>query len=186
MDDQSIKSLEKLIPVPFVRYTHLNHEPASDKKVLILDTMGMLSGIYHYGDFALIGGGFKDGIHSILEPASFSLPLFFGPHHKPFPEAEEMIQSGGAFEVSDRKSFETSFLPLFENENNRTKAAEAVRSFINNHKGASACISDRLISLFLLSNAHHIQNERIFHSGLPVGFIPSAGTPVTGVHIAIE
>ena len=43
-------------------------DPSLEKaKVLIIDNIGMLSSIYHYGKMAHIGGGFGSGIHNILE-----------------------------------------------------------------------------------------------------------------------
>ncbi len=41
-----------------------------------------------------MGGGFSGSLHNILEPATFGLPVLFGPKHKRFPEAEQFIQAG--------------------------------------------------------------------------------------------
>ena len=103
------------MPVKSIRYSESKNQDLHDVQVLVLDTMGMLSSIFKYGDFALIGGGFKDGIHSILEPASSFLPLFFGPRHQPFPEAKTLIESGGAFEVNTSEEFEAAFESVYQN-----------------------------------------------------------------------
>ena len=53
---------------------------ANEQRVLIIDNIGMLSSLYAYGDMAFVGGGFqKSGIHNILEPAIYGLPICFGP-----------------------------------------------------------------------------------------------------------
>ena len=42
-----------------------------------------------------VGGGFGDGIHSLLEPAAWGCPVIFGPLHTKFPEAQGLIDAGG-------------------------------------------------------------------------------------------
>jgi 3-deoxy-D-manno-octulosonic-acid transferase len=48
---------------------------------------------------AYIGGGFGVGIHNILEPAAFGLPVFLGPKYSKFKEAKDLVELKGAFEV---------------------------------------------------------------------------------------
>ena len=74
----------------------------TDIKVLIIDNIGMLSGLYKYGEIAFIGGGFdKGGIHNILEPAVFGLPVIIGPVYEKFVEAREMVALKYAFPVNN-------------------------------------------------------------------------------------
>lgn len=71
-------------------------------QVLIVDKMGMLARIYRYGAAAFVGGAVGGtGLHNIIEPAAYGLPLFFGRQHKKFPEAEQMIRIGIAKEVGN-------------------------------------------------------------------------------------
>ena len=58
--------------------------------------MGLLSRIYRFGEIAIIGGGFKSGIHNILEAAVYGMPVYFGPNYKFFLEAWDLIEKGGA------------------------------------------------------------------------------------------
>lgn len=62
--------------------------------LLILNTMGMLSSMYQYADFALIGGGFSGALHNILEPAVWGCQVSFGPKITKFPEAQDFINEG--------------------------------------------------------------------------------------------
>ena len=62
-----------------------------DKTVAVVNTVGHLSYLYQYADVAWIGGGFGKGIHNILEPAVFGIPVFFGPKFQRFREAVDMI-----------------------------------------------------------------------------------------------
>jgi 3-deoxy-D-manno-octulosonic-acid transferase len=80
-----------------------------NSQVLIIDSIGVLSRLYRYGRWAYVGGGFGNGIHNILEPAVYGLPVFFGPNWKKFNEAKNLLQTGGAFCINDFNSLYTSF-----------------------------------------------------------------------------
>jgi 3-deoxy-D-manno-octulosonic-acid transferase len=69
--------------------------------VLIIDSIGILSSIYKYGNLAYIGGGFGSGIHNILEAVAYGLPVMFGPNYQKFKEANELIALGGAKSISN-------------------------------------------------------------------------------------
>lgn len=76
-----------------------------EKKVAVVNTVGQLSFLYRYADVAWVGGGFGKGIHNILEPGVFSIPVFFGPNYQRFREAVEMCQVGGALSVTKDQLF---------------------------------------------------------------------------------
>jgi 3-deoxy-D-manno-octulosonic-acid transferase len=95
IDSANIERLEKLFKVKCVRFSEYS-EIHADARVLILDNIGMLSSAYHYAYIAAIGGGFGKGIHNILEPACWGIPVMFGPRYKNFKEAVDLLSSGGA------------------------------------------------------------------------------------------
>lgn len=74
--------------------------------ILILDTIGQLTNAYQYADLAYIGGGFTGKLHNILEPGAFGIPIFFGPKHARFPEAQLFLDHEVAFTIEDSYSFE--------------------------------------------------------------------------------
>lgn len=82
-----------------VRYTEADGKNITRSRVLILDTIGILSRAYRYGDIAYIGGAFKTGLHNTLEPMAYGLPVIFGPRYHKFPEAAEAINRGGAISI---------------------------------------------------------------------------------------
>ena len=88
-----------------IRFTNLNEELSSEN-CLILDTIGHLSKAYYFGEIAIIGGGFTGKLHNILEPASFGLPVLFGPKHNKFPEADLLVNKGLAFEFHSASDLE--------------------------------------------------------------------------------
>jgi len=97
-----LQQLEQKLPVKSIRYSLINEQTVLDDiAVIIIDNIGMLSSLYKYGNIAYVGGAFKQGLHNILEPISFGLPVVFGPEYKKFPEAFEFITCGGAFPIAD-------------------------------------------------------------------------------------
>jgi 3-deoxy-D-manno-octulosonic-acid transferase len=66
---------------------------------MVLNTMGMLSRAYRYGQMAYVGGGFGKGIHNTLEAAVYGIPLCFGPKNQKFLEAQALLREGLAIEV---------------------------------------------------------------------------------------
>ena len=82
-----------------VRYTRAEAADLTTSRVLILDTIGILSRAYRYADVAYVGGGFKTGLHNTLEPMAYGLPTIFGPKHEKFPEADYAIREGGGASI---------------------------------------------------------------------------------------
>ncbi len=69
--------------------------------VLVVDTVGLLSKIYHYASVAYIGGGLNDGIHNCLEPAVYNKPVvFYGNDFHKYNEATELIELKAAKNIS--------------------------------------------------------------------------------------
>jgi 3-deoxy-D-manno-octulosonic-acid transferase len=130
-----------------VRYTEAEASTVGEHRVLILDTIGILSRAYRYGRLAYVGGAFKTGLHNTLEPLAYSLPVLFGPLHHKFPEAGEAIRRGGAFSVPSDEELRVTVTTLLDEESWR-KASLAQRDFALANAGAgqrtAALILDRL------------------------------------------
>jgi len=75
-------------------------------QILLIDSIGKLSNAYFYGEAAFIGGGFTGNLHNILEPVVFGLPVLFGPKHSKFPEAQQFIDLGIAFQIQTSEGLE--------------------------------------------------------------------------------
>ncbi|MFM7724548.1 MAG: 3-deoxy-D-manno-octulosonic acid transferase [Bacteroidota bacterium] len=63
-----------------------------NERIILVDSIGLLTQLYQLGNLALIGGGFSGKLHNILEPAAYGLPVFFGPKYDRFPEASLFIE----------------------------------------------------------------------------------------------
>lgn len=69
-------------------------------KILIIDSIGLLSRLYAMSDLALIGGAFGKGLHNIIEATAAGVPVIFGPNTAKFPEAKEFADAKIGFQVN--------------------------------------------------------------------------------------
>jgi 3-deoxy-D-manno-octulosonic-acid transferase len=119
-----------------VRYSQAGTVRIEDADVLLIDNVGMLSSLYRYGRMALIGGGFGEGIHNILEPAVSGLPVFFGPRYEKFMEAKELIEKGGAFCINDSADFKQQFNKMIKDPSALQTASEIAARYVKEKSGA--------------------------------------------------
>ena len=100
----------------------------------------MLSSAYQYASVAAIGGGFGKGIHNILEPACWKIPVIFGPKYEKFREAVELIKAEGAFSFGSFEDFSAILDKLISDRVFYTAAAETAGTYISKNTGATAII----------------------------------------------
>jgi 3-deoxy-D-manno-octulosonic-acid transferase len=91
-------------------------EATGNERILLLDTLGMLKYAYRYAQLAYVGGGFGKGIHNLLEPIVYELPVIFGPHFKAFPEAHFLVENGGGFSIRNVKDWQLVLEKLMDPE----------------------------------------------------------------------
>jgi 3-deoxy-D-manno-octulosonic-acid transferase len=139
ISENHLKKIEKSLDVPFKRYS--NYKEENDCNVLILDNIGMLSRVYKYANIAFIGGAFKEGLHNILEPAAYGVPIITGPNHDGFPEGPAMEKVGGLVRIKDFEEFSNLINQWGNDEENRKKAALATLRFIEKQTGATIKIT---------------------------------------------
>ena len=109
-------------------------------KVLILNTIGILSQLYQYARFVYIGGGFGVNIHNIQEPVTFGCPVVFGPKYKSFKEAVDLVALEGAFSVRNAAEMADVFGGLINDEAFYAKASETCRDYLKAQVGATESI----------------------------------------------
>ncbi len=143
IDPSNIKRLGSLLNVKTVKYSSPGNRP-EDARVLIIDNIGLLSSAYRYACIAEVGGGFGKGIHNILEPACWGIPVLFGPDHKKFREAKELLEGGGAFTFKTGEEFGTILERLLSDREFYSKAAGTAKKYISGNKGVTLKIIDQL------------------------------------------
>jgi 3-deoxy-D-manno-octulosonic-acid transferase len=135
----NIKRIESLLKVKCARYS-AGETALEGASVLIIDNIGMLSAAYRYAYIAAVGGGFGKGIHNILEPACWGIPVLFGPDHRKFREAVELIGTGGAFTFCDSKTFSEQLEKLLGDEEFYRSSADMAKDYILKNRGVTAKI----------------------------------------------
>ena len=144
IDEEHIRKLQRLLGQESVLFSELDAEnTGSNKRILIINNIGMLSRLFAYGDIAFIGGGFqKGGIHNILEPAVFGVPVIFGPIYEKFVEAKELASLHYVFPVSNAAESNEILKKLITDEAYRKSVSTSLKTFMQEHTGAT----DRLMA----------------------------------------
>lgn len=141
MDEARIKHIITSVKGGAARYTEsTDNSDFSDKQVLILDTVGILSAVYGYATWSYIGGGFGVGIHNTLEAATFGLPIAFGPKYKKFQEACDMIELRAATSIKNSEELKDWFEPLRDDEEYLEMTSHAAKEYAEHNCGATAMV----------------------------------------------
>lgn len=119
---------------------HVEGSEGRSTKVLIINTIGILSQLYQYARFVYIGGGFGVNIHNIQEPVTFGCPVIFGPKYKSFKEAVDLVALQGAFPVHNATELEAIALRLMDDEAFYAQASATCRNYLKSQVGATRII----------------------------------------------
>jgi len=111
-------------------------EKNTEARVLIVDSIGMLSSIYAEANAVVLGGGFGKGLHNSLEIAVYGVPMAFGTNYKKFQEAVDLVQIGAAFPIESLEE-----LSLFiEHARYENSIPNAGKKYVEEHAGATGVI----------------------------------------------
>lgn len=136
-----IESLKSQITKSAILFSEKENLDLSKYNVLIVNTVGLLTKIYSYGTIAYVGGGFGNpGIHNILEPATFGIPIVIGPNYSNFAEAVSLVELNGCMVISNTSELKNSLDQLLYNESFYNEKSKICSSFIQNNKGATETI----------------------------------------------
>ena len=146
---EKIRSLEEKIKVPYIKYSEKEGKDLKNYRVLILDTIGLLGRAYSYANIAYVGGAAgTTGLHNILEPATFGIPIIIGENFSKFPEAEKLRQLAGLFSVKNSEEFTAIMTRLYTNKEFREKSGMIAGHFINSNTGATRILEKHLLRDF--------------------------------------
>ena len=114
--------------------------------VFIIDTIGILTKIYSYADIAYVGGGFGNpGVHNILEPATFGVPVVIGPNYSHFAEATALVNMEGCISIQNQTQLNEAFDLLLHNEDERLEKGHICSTFVQMNKGATQTIMNHIL-----------------------------------------
>jgi len=143
VDEANIVSIQNQLGIDSVRYSKYQKEK-SDSNILIIDNIGTLFHSYRYAKLVFVGGGYKGGLHNILEPAAFGIPICFGPKYQNFVEAVEMINRQCAFSIRQTSDLKSLYSRL-EETSYRNEISQKINEYMQASKGASHSILEDVL-----------------------------------------
>jgi 3-deoxy-D-manno-octulosonic-acid transferase len=143
IDKANVDRLEKLFSTRVARISEFT-EKSPEARVLIIDNIGMLAQAYRYAYIAAIGGGFGKGIHNVLEAACWGIPVVFGPNHKKFREAVELISLDGARCFNTFEDFSRIIDSWLSDGDDHLKSARNAAKYVKENTGATNKILNKI------------------------------------------
>ena len=146
----AILELQKSINKKTIKYSDVisstveKSKSFSEYQVFIIDTIGILTKIYASADVAYVGGGLKTGLHNILEPATFGIPVVIGNKYDKFKEALDLVRIGGCISIQNQEEFSETFITLKEDESLRKLTGVINKKYIEDNLGATKLIMNYL------------------------------------------
>lgn len=129
--------------------SHTSDPDAGGTDVLLVDQYGILADLYGVGDAAYVGGGFHAaGLHSLLEPAAFGMPVLFGPMHADNRDANLLIADGAAMRCAGPGDISARILAWFKNPPVLSRASASAKRVVEAGIGAADKSAELLDALF--------------------------------------
>ncbi|HSN48083.1 MAG TPA: glycosyltransferase N-terminal domain-containing protein [Flavobacterium sp.] len=144
---EQIRQLKNSITKKTVLFSEKEGNNLADFDVFIIDTIGILTKIYSYADIVYVGGGFGNpGVHNLLEPATFGVPILIGPNFSHFAEATALVNMEACVSVNNQKELDEAFANLIVNDDIRHEKGHMCSTFIQMNKGATAVILKHILN----------------------------------------
>lgn len=137
IDEYETSRLQKSIQPKSVLFSTIDSSDLINANVFIADTIGILTKIYSYADIAYVGGGFATGLHNILEPATFGIPVVIGSNFDKFREAKELVNLKGCLSVKGYNELNENLSQLILNVDFRKKTGEICKKYVQQNIGAT-------------------------------------------------
>ena len=148
-DLKRVDNLKKIFPEAILYSEVKNTEISTilNSQILIIDSIGLLSKLYSYGDIAIVGGGFHSkGLHNILEAATFGRPVLFGNQYMKNPEADEIIAQNGGEAFEDEYFAAPFILNLLKDEENLKKMGFNAKNFVDSQPNSTEIILKKMLA----------------------------------------
>ena len=139
--EEQISNLQSQITKSTVLLSEKENRNLTGFQVFIIDTIGILTKIYSYADIAYVGGGFGNpGVHNILEPATFGIPIVVGPNYSHFAEATALVNMEGCMAIKNQEELNDTLNHLISNEDIRHEKGHICETFVQMNIGATDVI----------------------------------------------
>ncbi|HZP44623.1 MAG TPA: 3-deoxy-D-manno-octulosonic acid transferase [Candidatus Binataceae bacterium] len=134
----------------FIRATGLNGDRPRETRILLLDTLGELRGLYRYATIAFVGGSIAPlrGGQNLGEPAAAGVPVLFGPHFENQQlTGDALLGAGGGFVVANAPTLEAQCVRLLADPDAHREAGRAAREVIEQRAQGAAVTVAHLLPL---------------------------------------
>lgn len=138
IDGKDVLELKNSISKKVLLFSERNTNDLKDFQVFIIDTVGILTKVFSYADIAYVGGGYtKTGVHNVLEPATFGVPIIIGPNYHKFNEAVELVEKEACFAVDNSQKLSVLLNTFLKEEHYRQEAGKKALNYVINKTGAT-------------------------------------------------
>ena len=120
------------------------HNSGELPRILVVDSIGLLSELYSDSDIAYIGGGYTGKLHNIIEPAAKKNMILFGPKIDHFPEAIEMEKAGFAKRIKGQKELKETLASYITKPDELIKMKDRSSEFVKKRRGATQVVFEEL------------------------------------------
>ncbi|MGC4129216.1 MAG: glycosyltransferase N-terminal domain-containing protein [Bergeyella sp.] len=148
-DLKRVPHLQELFPksVLYSQFFDPSTPQLLNSSILIIDSIGLLSKLYSYGNLAVVGGGFHSaGLHNILESAVFGIPVFFGNRYRKNPEADSLIEAKGGKSFEDEYFASKYISEILKNPDIMEAMGENAKQLILSQPDSAEMIVEKIVS----------------------------------------
>ncbi len=135
--EEYLKNAEKYFAgIPLVRWSNISSAPEG-VRILMIDSVGILAGLYHSAKMAYVGGAFTTGVHNILEPVAMGATVAFDPKHENSTEALQMLEQKLVNIVKNPAEFRKLLFDLLANQERCLELGRRSKAFVESQAGAA-------------------------------------------------
>lgn len=144
IDQKHLDTIQQWINVPTILLSEIENKNPSDYKLVIVNSIGLLSKLYRFGNMAYIGGGFGKGLHNILEAAVYEIPVVFGPNYQKFKEAVDLVKLNASFSIKTQNELSNIIIGVFDGHIFDVDAKIKAKQYISHSSGSTQHIFTKM------------------------------------------
>jgi 3-deoxy-D-manno-octulosonic-acid transferase len=139
VDAKNIQACKKRFPNAITLTAFVHAGIAQTKPIiLIVDCIGLLRTLYQYAFVSYVGGGLgKEGVHNVLEPAAFGMPVIWGYNDIKYREAIGLRNNGGGFSIQNETGLVMHLNELMQPGSYYQNTCNMAKEYIQENAGAT-------------------------------------------------
>lgn len=138
-----------------------DYPPIDTSKTIIINRLGILAECYRAADIAFVGGGFGDGVHSLLEPAVHGAVLLSGPRIDRSPDAKALRDAGLLLVVESREECTGVIRRLLSDRERMKELGSRTAQFVTERSGATERLAVTIVEMMKAPKARRSDIDRV-------------------------